>query len=102
MVLLRRAAAGVGGPHIGERQVWPMSIIVRALSSSDDAVIAGALKTLRNTHAGTGFMHEAFDQDDPARFTRKWFAWVNGLLGELVIKVAAERPHLLAVTYPIK
>ncbi len=94
-----KAAAGVGGPHIGERQVWPMSIIVRALSSSDDAVIAGALKTLRNTHAGTGFMHEAFDQDDPTRYTRKWFAWVNGLLGELVIKVAAERPHLLAVRY---
>ena len=95
-----RAAAGVGGPHIGERQVWPMSIIVRALSSSDDAVIAGALKTLRNTHAGTGFMHEAFDQDDPALYTRKWFAWVNGLFGELVVKVAAERPHLLAATYP--
>ena len=94
-----RAAAGVGGPHIGERQVWPMSIIVRALSSTDDAVIAGALTTLRNTHAGTGFMHEAFDRDDPARYTRKWFAWVNGLLGELVVKVAQERPHLLAAIY---
>ncbi len=94
-----KAAAGVGGPHIGERQVWPMSIIVRALSSNDDAVIAGALKTLRATHAGTGFMHEAFDQDDPARFTRKWFAWVNGLFGELVIKVANERPHLLAARF---
>ena len=94
-----RAAAGVGGPHLGERQVWPMSIIVRALSSTDDAVIAGALTTLRNTHAGTGFMHEAFDQDDPARYTRKWFAWVNGLLGELVVKVAQERPHLLAAIY---
>ncbi len=94
-----RAAAGVGGPHIGERQIWPMSIIVRALSSSDDAVIAGALKTLRNTHAGTGFMHESFDQDDPTRYTRKWFAWANGLFGELVVKVAAERPHLLAARY---
>ncbi len=94
-----KAAAGVGGPHIGEGQVWPMSIIVRALSSDDDVVIAGALKTLRTSHAGTGFMHEAFDQDDPAKFTRKWFAWVNGLFGELVVKVANERPHLLAATY---
>ena len=94
-----KAAAGVGGPHIGERQVWPMSIIVRALSSNDDAVIAGALKTLRNSHAGTGFMHEAFDQDDAAKYTRKWFAWVNGLFGELVVKVANERPHLLAASY---
>ncbi|MBN8499971.1 MAG: glycoside hydrolase family 125 protein [Sphingomonadales bacterium] len=94
-----RAAEGIGGPHIGEGQVWPMSIIVRALSSDDEAVIAWSLKTLRATHAGTGFMHEAFDKDDPARFTRKWFAWVNGLFGELVIKVAKERPHLLAAAY---
>ena len=81
------------------RQVWPMSIILRALSSDDDGVIASALRTLRATHAGTGFMHEAFDKDDPARFTREWFAWVNGLFGELVVKVANERPHLLAARY---
>ena len=93
------AAEGVGGPHIGEGQVWPMGIIVRALSSSDEAVIAGALKTLRNTHAGTGFIHEAFDKDDPAKFTRTWFAWTNGLFGELVVKVADQYPHLLAATY---
>lgn len=94
-----KAAEGIGGPHIGEGQVWPMSIIVRALSSEDDAVIAWSLKTLRNTHAGTGFMHEAVDKDDSAKFTRTWFAWVNGLFGELVVKVAKERPHLLAADY---
>lgn len=94
-----RAAEGIGGPHIGEGQIWPMSIIVRALSSEDDAVIAWSLKTLRNTHAGTGFMHEAFDKDDPAKFTRAWFAWTNGLFGELVLKVAKERPHLLAADF---
>lgn len=94
-----RAGEGIGGPHIGEGQIWPMSIIVRALSSDDDAVIAWSLKTLRATHAGTGFMHEAFDKDNPAKFTRKWFAWVNGLFGELIVKVANERPHLLAADY---
>ncbi|NOU02063.1 MAG: glycoside hydrolase family 125 protein [Novosphingobium sp.] len=94
-----RAAEGIGGPHIGEGQIWPMAIILRALSSDDDAVIAWSLKTLRATHAGTGFMHEAFDKDDPAKFTRKWFAWVNGLFGELVVKVADERPHLLAASF---
>ncbi len=45
--------------------------------------------------AGTGFMPESFDQDDPTHFTRKWFAWANTLFGELVLKVRAERPHLL-------
>ena len=94
-----RAGEGIGGPHVGEGQIWPMSIIVRALSSDDDGVIAWSLKTLRATHAGTGFMHEAFDKDNPAKFTRKWFAWVNGLFGELIVKVANERPHLLAADY---
>ena len=69
---------------------------MRGLSSSDDAVIAQCLRTLKTTHAGKGFMHEAFDKDDPAKFTRAWFAWVNGLFGELVVRTANERPHLLA------
>jgi hypothetical protein len=90
-----KAAEGIGGPHIGEGQVWPMSLIVRALSSNDDAVIAKCLATLKATHAGTGFMHEAFDKDNPAKFTRDWFAWANGLFGELILQVAKTRPHLL-------
>jgi hypothetical protein len=44
-------------------------------------------------------MHEAFDKDDPKKFTRHWFAWANGLFGELVVKVANERPHLLAADF---
>jgi meiotically up-regulated gene 157 (Mug157) protein len=40
-------------------------------------------------------MHEAFDQDDPARFTRAWFAWANTLFGELIVQLVAQRPELL-------
>jgi meiotically up-regulated gene 157 (Mug157) protein len=40
-------------------------------------------------------MHEAFDQDDPTKFTRDWFAWANSLFGELIIDLAQRRPHLL-------
>jgi len=36
-------------------------------------------------------MHEAFHEDDPSQFIRKWFAWANTLFGELVLKVRAER-----------
>ncbi|HPJ50056.1 MAG TPA: glycoside hydrolase family 125 protein, partial [Proteiniphilum sp.] len=32
-----------------------------------------------------GFMHESFHKDDPAKFTRSWFAWVNTLFGELIV-----------------
>jgi uncharacterized protein len=90
-----KAAEGVGGPHVGLRMIWPLGITVRALTSTNDAEVVSCLRALRGTHAGTGFMHESFHQDDPARFTRKWFAWANALFGELVLKVRAERPHLL-------
>ena len=89
------AAEGIGGPHVGLRMIWPMSIIVRALTSDDRAEVASCLRMLKGTHAGTGFMHEAFDQDDPAKFTRKWFAWANTLFGELIVRVHDEWPDLL-------
>jgi meiotically up-regulated gene 157 (Mug157) protein len=92
------AAEGVGGPHEGLRMVWPMSIMYRALTTTNDAEIRQCLRWLRDTTAGTGFMHESFDQDDPSKFTRPWFAWANTLLGELIVKLAAERPALLAAS----
>lgn len=90
-----RAAEGIGGPHVGPRMIWPMSIIMRALTASDAGEIATCLGWLRTTHGGTGFMHEAFDQDDPSRFTRTWFAWANTLFGELVISLWRKDPGLL-------
>ena len=90
-----RVAEGVGSPHTGDSRVWPIAIVMRALTSDDDAEIASALRMLAATDAGTGFIHEAFDPDDPARFSRPWFAWANTLFGELVLKVATQRPELL-------
>jgi meiotically up-regulated gene 157 (Mug157) protein len=51
--------------------------------------------TLKRTHAGTGFMHESFNQDDASKFTRAWFAWANTLFGELVMKVLLEHPQVV-------
>ncbi len=89
------AAEGIGGPHIGKNMIWPMSIIMKAFTSVDDKELKWCIDTLKNTHAGTGFMHEAFNKDDPKRFTRKWFAWTNTLFGELLWKVMLEKPYLL-------
>ncbi|GAA0671326.1 hypothetical protein FHT00_001913 [Sphingomonas insulae] len=90
-----KAGSGIGGPHVGRGQISPMSLIVRALSAGDDDTIRTALRTIRDTDGGTGFIHESFDQDDPSKFTRAWFAWANGLFGELVVHLAATRPALL-------
>ena len=89
-------AEGTGSPHIGGPNIWPMGIIGRALTSTEDQEIRSCLEMLKRSHAGTGFMHESFNKDDPKKFTRKWFAWVNNLFGDLILKIHHERPHLLA------
>lgn len=91
-----KVAEGIGGPHIGLDMVWHMSIIMKAMTSSDDKEIKWCIDTLRKTHGGTGFMHESFHKDDPKNFTRSWFAWSNTLFGELLWKTFNEKPHLLA------
>lgn len=93
-------ASGIGGPHVGLGWIWPLSIIMRALTSTDDDEILDCLAMLVRTDADTGFMHETFWLDDASRYTRTWFAWANTLLGELVLHLSATRPALLTRTLP--
>eukprot|EP00123_Amoebidium_parasiticum_P005052 comp16297_c0_seq1/m.14065 comp16297_c0_seq1/g.14065 ORF comp16297_c0_seq1/g.14065 comp16297_c0_seq1/m.14065 type:complete len:478 (-) comp16297_c0_seq1:261-1694(-) len=88
-------ASGIASPHLQLGFIWPMSIIVQALTSTDDEEITGCLAMLKRTTAGTGFMHESFWKDDPKNYTRPWFAWANTLFGELVLSVVEKKPHLL-------
>lgn len=81
------AGEGIGGPHIGYDMIWPMSIIMKAMTSNEDEEIRECVKMLRDTDGDTGFMHESFHKDDPAKFTRHWFAWANTLFGELILKL---------------
>ncbi|MBS1609179.1 MAG: glycoside hydrolase family 125 protein, partial [Bacteroidetes bacterium] len=82
-----KAAEGIGGPHAGMFMIWPLSITMRALTSSNNAEIKQCVQWLIKTHGDTGFMHESFHKDDPAKFTRKWFAWANTLFGELIMEL---------------
>lgn len=90
-----KAGEGEGSPHAGMENIWPLGIINRALTSVDDSEITDSIKMLLATHAGTGFIHESFNKDDPANFTRKWFAWANTLFGELILQVQKAKPALL-------
>ena len=81
------AGEGIGGPHIGYDMIWPMSIMMRAFTSTDDNEIRDCIVMLMNTDAGSGFMHESFHKDNPENFTRAWFAWQNTLFGELILKL---------------
>jgi meiotically up-regulated gene 157 (Mug157) protein len=89
------AGEGIGGPHIGPNMIWPMSQTIYALTSTNDDEIRRAIQMLKKSSAGTGFMHESYFKDDPAKFTRAWFAWANTLFGELVSTIAHSKPGLL-------
>lgn len=90
------AAEGIGGPHIGKDMIWPLSLIARGLTSTNDEEIRYCIQTLQKTHGNTGFMHESFHKDNPAKFTRSWFAWTNTIFGEFLWKTYKTKPQLLA------
>lgn len=94
-----KAGEGIGGPHVGLDYAWPMSIIMKGLTTGNAAELKECLTLLRNTDGDTGFMHESFHVDNPAKFTRSWFAWTNTLFGELIVKIYHEHPELLKTEF---
>jgi len=91
-----QAACGVGSPHTGLGTIWPIALMVQALTSRSEDEVRDCLAALQATDAGTGFMHESFDKDEAARYTRRWFAWANTLFGELILDIEARYPRLLS------
>lgn len=45
---------------------------MQGMTSDNETEILEMLLTLRNTTAGTGFMHESYNVNDPNDYTRKW------------------------------
>ena len=97
-----KVAEGIGGPHVGYDMAWPMSIMMKAFTSQDDQEIKWCIETLMKTDAGTGFMHESFHVDNPDNYTRSWFAWQNGLFGELILKTIRDGKLALLNSIDIK
>ncbi|MFC4809761.1 glycoside hydrolase family 125 protein [Paenibacillus sp. GCM10023250] len=80
------AAKGIGSPHTPPGYIWHMALSMQGLTASTDDEKLAMIAALEATDADTGFMHEGFHADDPAVFTRKWFAWSNSLFSQLVYK----------------
>lgn len=83
-------ARGVGSPHTPEGYIWHIGIVMQALTSMDKEEIMNCLEMLSKTHAGTNYMHEAFNPNDPTEYTRPWFAWANTLFAELLENLMEE------------
>lgn len=80
-------ARGIGSPHTPPGYIWHIALCVQGMTTDDTQEQEALLRMLLNTHAGTGFMHEGFDPDDPKQFTRSWFAWANSMFAEYVYRL---------------
>jgi meiotically up-regulated gene 157 (Mug157) protein len=79
------AVAGIGSQHTPDNFAWPIAIAVQALTDSSLSNKLETLDLLEHTDAGTGNMHEAFDVNDPDKFTRAWFSWADMTYVQLVL-----------------
>ncbi|MCL6456540.1 MAG: glycoside hydrolase family 125 protein [Gorillibacterium sp.] len=81
-----KLAKGIGSPHTPKGYVWHLALSMQALTADNDRELKALIDMLIRTDADTGFMHEGFHPDDPAIFTRKWFAWSNSLFAAVICK----------------
>jgi len=71
--------SGVGSPHTPAGFVWPMSLIVQYRTSENGNEKDRIRQELALSAAGDGALHESFNVNDPRRYTRPKFGWVNAL-----------------------
>lgn len=83
-------ASGIGSPHTPHGYIWHISLIMQILTSNDPGEIKSCLNMIRQTDAGTGFMHESFSPDNPGEYTRPWFAWANTLFAQMLIELCTK------------
>ncbi|AEO55165.1 Six-hairpin glycosidase-like protein [Thermothelomyces thermophilus ATCC 42464] len=85
---------GIGGPHIGLSNAWPMSLLVQAQTSNDDEEIMGCLQLVLES-SKLGLIHESVNVNLAQSYTRSWFAWANGVFAETILNLAKRKPHLI-------
>lgn len=82
--------------------IWPMAqimqgkicvreLIVLGLTTDDVEEKLNILDQLLSTDAGTGHMHESYDVNNPASYTRRWFCWADALFAEFLLSLTRER-----------
>lgn len=65
-----KAFKGIGGPHIGLKNAWPMSLLVQAMTSDDDEEITDILHAVKKV-SPLGLVHESINVDKTKDYTRE-------------------------------
>ena len=72
-----RYAAGIGSSHTPQNYVWPLSLVVQYRTAADADEKRTIVRALAKSSTGDGALHESFDVNDPHKYTRESFGWVN-------------------------
>lgn len=86
---------GVGSIHTPLTNVWPMSLLVQALTSNNKTEISSLLTQVGNTTAGLGLMHESVNVGNSSDYSRPWFSWANAMYGITILDVQRRFPSIL-------
>lgn len=89
-----KAFKGIGGPHIGLNNAWPMSLLVQAMTSDDDEEIRQLLDAVKKA-SPLGLIHESVNVERVRDYTRSWFAWANSVFAQTILDLAERKPHIL-------
>ncbi|WPH04570.1 Hypothetical protein R9X50_00746200 [Acrodontium crateriforme] len=89
-----RAFKGIGGPHIGLQNAWPMSLLVQAMTSNDTTEITNLLALVKKA-SPLGLVHESVNVDRVRDYTRPWFAWANSVFAQTILDLAERMPEVL-------
>ena len=79
------AASGEGSPHTPSGYVWPLALVMQALTSTDPTEVSTIIAQLHNSDLGDHLLHESFDPNEPAHYTRSNFAWPCSMFAELIL-----------------
>lgn len=92
------AFSGIGGPHIGLRNAWPMSALVQAMTSTNATEIMECINRVKNVTL-MGVVNESVDVERGGKgvgaYTRSWFAWANSVFAQTILHLAETKPSLV-------
>ena len=85
---------GYGSPRMQARirkNLWPMSIAMQGSITEDPHERARLVELLVKASAGTHWLHESINVDNPNDYSRSWFCWADALFAELVLSLTDKR-----------
>lgn len=86
--------AGIGSSHTRRGFIWPMALVMQALTASSEEEREAVVNEILASDPGDHLLHESFNPNDPKRFSRRQFGWPNALFSELVLRDFEGKPPL--------